>query len=256
MSRGRQTAIGLGLAAALLAAWLATHVYGVFFYRWTPLGRVLALPYMLVECWLGAGLFIVAHDAMHGSLAPGRPWLNRAVGRTCLGIYAAFPYDSLLPKHHAHHRHAGAEGDPDFHVAGPRRFWRWYMGFFREYFGWGQMLIITLVFTVYWSVLRAPVWNCILFWSIPSVLSSLQLFVFGTWLPHRHEDAPFADRHNARTLQYSWLVSLITCFHFGYHHEHHLSPQTPWWALPRRRRELSSRPVKPDPATVRGGAHA
>ena len=148
------------------------------------------------------------------------------------------------------------EGDPDFHVAGPRLFWRWYASFFREYFGWSQIAIITLVFTLYWAVLRAPILNCLLFWSVPSIGASLQLFVFGTWLPHRHEDAPFADRHNARTLDYPWLVSLLTCFHFGYHLEHHLSPQTPWWALPRRRRELASPPVKPVPATVAPGAHA
>ncbi|MFA9473554.1 MAG: fatty acid desaturase [Filomicrobium sp.] len=27
-------------------------------------------------------------------------------------------------------------------------------------------------------------------------------------------------------------MSLLTCFHFGYHHEHHLQPDVPWWRLP------------------------
>lgn len=260
MTRGRQTAIGLALAASIVAAWLVLHVYGVFFYRWTPLSAAAALPFMLLECWLGAGMFIVSHDAMHGSLAPGRPGLNRAIGRFCLGVYAAFPFDLLLVKHHAHHRHSGREGDPDFHVAGPRRFWRWYASFFRQYFGWSQVALITTVFLVYWLGFHASIANCLLFWAAPSLGSSLQLFTFGTWLPHRHEDAPFADRHNARTNEYSWLVSLLTCFHFGYHLEHHLSPQTPWWALPRRRRELASSAVKPDaatlPTTLTTGAHA
>ncbi|HYD98464.1 MAG TPA: fatty acid desaturase, partial [Alphaproteobacteria bacterium] len=28
------------------------------------------------------------------------------------------------------------------------------------------------------------------------------------------------------------LVSLLTCYHFGHHHEHHLRPDVPWWRLP------------------------
>ena len=54
----------------------------------------------------------------------------------------------------------------------------------------------------------------------------------------------FADRHRARSTRVRPLVSLLTCYHFGgYHHEHHLSPGTPWWGLPsvrRRRAEPSA----------------
>ena len=67
------------------------------------------------------------------------------------------------------------------------------------------------------------------------MLSSLQLFAFGTWLPHRRGEQPFADRHRARSSGFGWLASLLTCFHFGYHHEHHLWPGVPWWRLPRVR---------------------
>ena len=74
--------------------------------------------------------------------------------------------------------------------------------------------------------------------ALPAILSSVQLFTFGTFLPHRHEEAPFVDAHRSRTNDFGWLASLLTCFHFGYHHEHHLSPGTPWWALPAKRREL------------------
>jgi beta-carotene ketolase (CrtW type) len=37
-----------------------------------------------LQTWLSTGLFITAHDAMHGTLAPGRPHWNRAVGGLCL----------------------------------------------------------------------------------------------------------------------------------------------------------------------------
>ena len=89
---------------------------------------------------------------------------------------------------------------------------------------------------IYVLVLKAPFANLLVFWALPSILSSLQLFAFGTWLPHRHEVRGFPDHHNARTLGYGWLTSLLTCFHFGLHHEHHLRPDAPWWRLPAVRR--------------------
>ena len=74
----------------------------------------------------------------------------------------------------------------------------------------------------------------LLFWGVPAILSSLQLFAFGTWLPHRRGEQPFADRHRARSSGFGWFASLLTCFHFGYHHEHHDMPHLPWWRLPAR----------------------
>jgi len=85
-------------------------------------------------------------------------------------------------------------------------------------------------------VLRAPWLNLLLFWALPALMSSLQLFAFGTWLPHRHTEAAFADTHNARSSGLGSLGSLFSCFHFGHHHEHHLCPGAPWWRLPALRR--------------------
>lgn len=228
----RQTAVGLTLAALIVGAWLTLHVYGVFLHPLSGWGLVAAPLMIALQSWLGAGMFIVAHDAMHGSLAPGRPGLNRAIGRTCVVLYAGFSYDHLERAHHAHHRNPGTAEDPDFHAESPRAFWPWYLKFFRTYFGWREFGLLTGVIAAHLVLFRAELGPLLLFWAVPSILSSLQLFYFGTWLPHRHGDAPFADRHNARTLPRSWLWSLLTCFHFGRHHEHHLSPATPWWRLP------------------------
>lgn len=230
--QGRQTAIGLSLALAITAAWLSLHVTGLFFWRWTLLGVVAAPVVMAAQSWLGAGLFIVAHDAMHGSLAPGRPGLNRAVGQVCLGLYAAFSFDALNRAHHQHHRAPGSAEDPDFSAAHPTEYVRWLYGFFRRYFGWREFGCVSAVLAVYLGPLHVRPLNAILFWGLPAIGSALQLFTFGTWLPHRHGDQPFADLHNARTLDYGWLGSLLSCFHFGYHREHHLSPHAPWWRLP------------------------
>ena len=235
-----QAAKGLLLAFLIIAGWLAIHVWSVFFLDLDGPRLPAAVFLVALICWLNVGMFIVAHDAMHGSLAPGRPATNRTIGRTALLLYAGFNYDRLIFDHMAHHRDPGTAGDPDFNVDHPDRFWPWYLGFFRHYFGWQQLLFLTAV-TLAYLLLGASYANILLFWALPAILSSLQLFYFGTYLPHRREEQSFADHHNARTNQYSWLASLLSCFHFGYHHEHHLSPHVPWWRLPEERRRSSSR---------------
>ena len=235
MSPARQTAIGLSLATLILGGWLALHVYSVFLHPLRGAG-LLAAPVLVAGlCWLNVGLFIVAHDAMHGSLAPRRPAVNLWAGRIALGLYAGFAYDRMLPRHFEHHRHAGTAGDPDFSVDHPRRFWPWYLAFLRRYFGLRELAVLSAAVAVYLLLLGAPYPNLLLFWALPAILSSIQLFLFGTYLPHRAGDEPFTDRHRTRSSDYPRLVSLFTCFHFGYHHEHHAAPHLPWWRLPAAR---------------------
>ena len=232
-ARTRQSRIGLSLAIAIISAWAIVHVYGVFFYRWSE-WSVLTAPLLAgLAAWLYVGIVIVAHDCMHGSLVPFRPAINRAIGRLCLILYAGFSFDELNRKHHLHHRHSGTVGDPDFDPTPPHGIAHWYFRFFLEYFTWRQFLFFAVVGTVYMHVLGVSPANLIVFWSLPAIVSSMQLFYFGTYLPHRPAPEPFADRHRARTNNYGWWVSLLTCFHFGYHHEHHLRPEVPWWRLPR-----------------------
>ena len=235
MTPARQRSIGLAIAAALIGAWTALHVWGVFFLPLEGWGRLAAAPVIGALTWLSVGLFITAHDAMHRSLAPDRPAANRMVGAACLLIYAGFGFGSLLPKHHQHHRAPGTAADPDFHPDHPTRFWPWYARFFREYFGWRELAWVSAVSSFYVLVLRAPLANVLLFWAAPALLSSLQLFAFGTWLPHRRGE-DFPDHHQARSNRMPRWLSLLTCFHFGgYHHEHHTHPHLPWWRLPEAR---------------------
>ena len=240
IARPRQTAIGLTLATGLASAWVAIHLGGIFFWRWTPLSILPAAVLVLVQAWLSTGLFIVAHDAMHASLAPGRPRLNRAVGTAALLMYAGLSYARLKPKHHLHHRHVGTAGDPDFSAAHPRSAPRWFLHFFRSYYTHAQIGRITLVAIAY-LLLGATLANIVVFWAVPALLALAQLFLFGTYLPHRHEERPFPDQHRARSTAVGPVLSLLTCYHFGgYHHEHHLSPGTPWWALPAFRKQASA----------------
>ncbi len=231
-----QAATGLSFAAAITLGWLAIHCYAMFAFRITDTDLLLVPVIAAVQCWLSVGMFIVAHDAMHGSLAPGRPQVNAAIGSAVLMLYAGFGWSRMRDAHFAHHRRPGSAEDPDFDADHPSQFWPWYATFLRRYFGWRSAAWVGTIVTLYWAVLGIPVANVVLLYGLPAIASSVQLFYFGTYRPHRHDEHGFADRHNARTETFGTLASLATCFHFGYHHEHHLSPGVPWWRLPAHHR--------------------
>ena len=224
--------ISQGFGLVIMLVWLAVHLGSIFgppVAAWSPVPLASVL---LLQTWLSTGLFIIAHDCMHGAFAPGQRSRNRNVGRAALMLYAGLDYDRMAPAHFAHHRHVGTHADPDFNVDAPTSAGRWFMRFFRNYYTHMQLVRITIVACIYLA-LGASLINFAVFWAFPALLALGQLFFFGTFLPHRHTATPFADHHNSRSVRASKLVSLITCFHFGgYHHEHHLFPQTPWWRLP------------------------
>ncbi len=77
--------------------------------------------------------------------------------------------------------------------------------------------------------------NLLLFWILPILLSTLQLFFFGTYLPHRFaigEAEKAGNSHHAISSNYPIVLSFLTCYHFGYHWEHHEYPFLPWYKLP------------------------
>jgi beta-carotene ketolase (CrtW type) len=191
------------------------------------------VPYlwMLLQTHLYTGLFITAHDAMHGTVAPGRPWLNTAIGWVCTTLYAYNRYDILLPKHHAHHREVATTADPDYHPPHNENFFAWLFSFGRQYVTWGQLLLMAVTFNVLYRFLF-PLPNVLLFWMAPALLSTLQLFYFGTYLPHRGMQD---NKHHSRSQPKNHLWAFVSCYFFGYHYEHHDSPATPWWRLWRKK---------------------
>ncbi|WP_409433981.1 fatty acid desaturase [Litorimonas sp. RW-G-Af-16] len=219
-------------AVMVASAWLTVHIYSIFFHQlsaqlWQTIGLI------ALQCWLYTGLFIIAHDTMHGSLVPNNAKANAFIGTAIMFVYAGFNWRAMRDAHHAHHDYSGTEDDPDFNAANPNAFWPWYFKFFLTYFGWRQVLVL-FGFTVTYILLGASYINTIIMWAVPAILSSVQLFYFGTYLTHRHK-GEFIDQHNARTNNFPRWLSLLTCFHFGYHHEHHLYPHEPWWRLPARK---------------------
>ena len=223
------------LYAALLAfVFVPVHLYAVFAVDIAS-QPLLTVALIIFQTWLYVGLFIVAHDAIHETLFGRGDPRNRTVGRIIHFLYAGFDFDAMKAAHIDHHDYSGSERDPDFNAGDPHRFWPWYWKFFTTYFGWKQVTVLAAFSAVY-LLLGASYLNIVLLWALPSVLSSFQLFFFGTYLTHRHADA-FPDTHNARSNSFPKWLSLLTCFHFGYHHEHHLYPHEPWWRLPARRFE-------------------
>lgn len=233
-ARDRMT--GLSLAGLVVLSWgglLWLTLAVVDWSVWWPLAPV----GVAAQCWLYVGLFIVVHDAIHTTLAPGWPGVNRAIGRVCAFLYAGFDFDALAREHHAHHQHSGTVRDPDFDPDHPSAFWPWYARFFRHYFGRRQFATLAVA-SIALAAMLDETWKLLAFWALPAVLSSLQLFAFGTYLPHRVDGTPFADAHRARGSRFSWPVSLLTCFHFGHHHAHHARPGVPWWRLPATARQI------------------
>jgi beta-carotene/zeaxanthin 4-ketolase len=235
----KQSVVGILLAACIFAVWLCVHLWAMFVLT-IHAGNLWIVPFIFaLQCWLSVGMFIVAHDGMHGSLSPAAPRIGTWIGGILLFLYAGFGWHKMRGAHMEHHAHVGTAHDPDYNADNPHDFWPWYMLFLKRYFGWMSMAWVWSVVLTYYFVLDVPPQNIALLYGFPAIASSLQLFYFGTYRPHRHEhtnvsSGAFTDRHNARTNDYGPIRSLFTCFHFGYHHEHHLSPGVPWWGLPAR----------------------
>ncbi|MEL7444287.1 MAG: fatty acid desaturase [Pseudomonadota bacterium] len=231
-SKLNQALIGLLLALGIAGMWLGLHFYSMFVFdlTWSTLLQALVMSALL--CWLSVGVFIISHDAMHGTLAPGHPAINERIGAILIFLYAGFGWKKMRDAHFAHHKLSGRPGDPDFDEDNPTSFWRWYATFFRRYFGWQSLLWVHSVVALYWLVFDVPFLQIFVLYGAPALMSSLQLFYFGTYRPHRHNAAAFEDHHNTRSDHFRTLTSLASCFHFGYHLEHHRRPDVPWWALP------------------------
>ncbi|WP_176723290.1 fatty acid desaturase [Roseivirga misakiensis] len=214
--------MGVIIAMAIILLWFAVLVFGLTL----TLDFASPLVYLLIliQTHLYTGLFITAHDAMHGTVSKNRK-LNTTIGHFTALLFSYNFYKRLFPKHHEHHKFVATDKDPDYHDGG---FLAWYFSFLMQYVSWQQIVLMAITFNI--LKLFLPVENLILIWMLPAVLSTLQLFYFGTYLPHRgiHETG---NQHKSRSQKLNHFVAFITCYFFGYHYEHHASPGTPWWQL-------------------------
>ncbi len=227
---------GLALAALILLGWVLSLA---LLLPADPLALAppLLLLAVLVRTLLHTGLFIVAHDAMHGLLLPGAATANRRLGAAALLLYAALPYGRCRRNHDLHHGSPATPLDPDHHGGRSSSAPAWYARFMAGYLsagqltalvgGWGLLSLALLPINPWAGV------NVLLFCTLPLLLSSLQLFVVGTYLPHRGggRRGP-GEPHEPISLDLPVWLSLLSCYHFGYHREHHAFPERAWHELP------------------------
>jgi beta-carotene ketolase (CrtW type) len=219
--------MGTWIALSVLGAWasaltwLLTHDV-----PWWA-----APPAVALMAFLHTGLFITAHDAMHGTVDPARPRVNDLLGTLAAGLYALFPFRPLRVAHHAHHGAPASLDDPDWHGGAGEGFVVWYVAFMRRYLRVSQIVGMAVVFNVLHHLAGVPLTRLLPFWVLPSLLSTVQLFYFGTYRPHRTPPSGHADRHRAVTESWPAWATFLTCYHFGLHHRHHARPGVPWWRL-------------------------
>ncbi len=234
--------MGLIVAAALVAAWVCTLAAGL------AVGVELdgAASVSAAAGWIAlrtlccVGLFITAHDAMHGVVRPGAPRVNAAVGRLCLALFACMSFPKLRAAHMRHHAGPARDSDPDW--CPDQRLAPWFASFVGRYVDRRLVARNATVVVALLLIGVSPV-EVVVLLVAPAWLATVQLFVFGTWLPHRlSEGQGFVDDHRARSLRTAPLASFMSCFHFGgYHWEHHARPSAPWWGLPAVRLSPSRR---------------
>ena len=232
--------LGTGISIAIIALWLITLIL-----FWQI--NIIKLPWFLIiiaiglRTFLQTGLFIIVHDSIHGVISMNQK-IDNSIGCLAAFLYAILPYQTLANNHYQHHRYPATEKDPDY-SSSSQNFWLWYGSFMKHYQKGKQFWILFWGMTIiFWCLiaLHIAVANIFLFWVIPIVLSSLQLFFFGIFLPHRQLDEEHSDRHRARSSNYSVFWSFISCYHFGYHWEHHQYPYLPWYQLPLVRQQNSA----------------
>ncbi len=178
--------------------------------------------HILVQTHLYTGLFITAHDSMHGCVSRNTR-INKTIGFVSATLFSFNFYNKLFKKHHLHHKHVATDKDPDFSEKG---FFLWYFKFIIQYLSIWQIILMAITYNIL-KLFFSDI-NLIIYWMIPAILSTLQLFYFGTYLPHRKKPN---NEHFARSPKKNHLLAFLSCYFFGYHYEHHAFPATPWWLL-------------------------
>ena len=218
--------MGIFIASSIIFIWGIHLAYCLLFVE-INLSSPLFYLHFFLQAYLYTGLFITAHDAMHRNISK-KQLVNKIFGTAASLLFAGLSYNKLLINHSKHHKSPGGNTDPDFYMES-QNFFIWWLVFLKRYTTIPQLLIMAAIFNI------LKIWSSELtiftYWVIPAFLGTLQLFYFGTYLPHKYPHTDSMRSHNARTQKKNHIWGMLSCYFFGYHLEHHESPGTPWWQL-------------------------
>lgn len=218
--------MGLLIAILIITLWLSHLIYILNFVEVDFTSPIFYL-HIFIQSYLYTGLFITGHDAMHGTVSSNKK-VNKTIGTVATFLFAGLSYNRLIKNHFMHHKHPGEENDPDFYTKS-QNFLIWWGMFMKRYTTITQLIIMAVAYNLLKILYDDLI--IIMYWVIPAFLGTLQLFFFGTYLPHKYPHTEKMNPHNARTQRKNHLWAMLSCYFFGYHHEHHESPRTPWWQL-------------------------
>lgn len=221
-------ALNLGLGALFLASVPLSFAA----VDRAPLAAVAATPWMIFAF---TGLFILAHEAIHGLLWPGHPRASHALGAVFAFAYAFMDYRTLRGRHGEHHAAPGGPSDPDAHPSG--RFAPHLAAFVLRYLNLPQVALLVLAGNRLGAAGHTRA--MLLAWVVPLVGSTLVIFSLGIHFVHHPAlvRRGLADpRHHAVAVDLGPVLSFATVLFFNYHWLHHEHPHLTWAQLGRHRR--------------------
>ena len=203
---------------SIFSFWAVHNSYLLTSYNINDKSIYESIFHLMTLIWQYVGLFIISHDLHHSE----KPSLyDEILGRLSLLLYGGFILEDFSKNHKNHHKYPGIQfKDPDFDNSNPII---WYLKFMSRYINTQQMLIEISVFFILQSN-NINYENMLLFWFIPCIYASIQLFVYGTYLVHKSDKVII----NSNLPKY---INTFTCYNFGYHREHHKKPKIPWYEL-------------------------
>ncbi|MEP0871353.1 fatty acid desaturase [Trichocoleus desertorum AS-A10] len=239
---------------AAAAAWvLATH-WGGFWCLWA------CVPLYILAAAALHGISLFTHEGVHSVLSPHPHW-NRGLSMVC-AIPVLQNYAAYKVLHLKHHKHLGAQGDPDHYKNYTH--WSWLVFLMH----WGRLLvgypvyIIAIPLLGFWQgnrrdrlwiglevillglliagVVLSPIPRSLLVhgWLIPMLLINGMVNIRGmsqhTLLEHETDLI-----RGTRTLLTNPVTRFFMC-NENYHLEHHLYPAVPWYHLPQLHKELQA----------------
>jgi beta-carotene/zeaxanthin 4-ketolase len=220
--------MGIIVAFIVISAWLLHLIY-ILSYLEFAFSNPWLYVHILVQTFLYTGLFITAHDAMHGAISKNKT-INNTFGNIATFLFAGMSYKKLRKNHGLHHKAPASAEDPDFYTRS-QNFWIWWGVFMWRYLTIWQLIIMAAAYNVFIHLLGLNEIRVLVLWAFPAILGTLQLFWVGVWWPHREPHLPHMMPHRARSQHKNHLWALISCYFFGYHWEHHEDQYIPWWKL-------------------------